>query len=352
MSQFNSSGKQFPDATDLDGFASINVNVTTSGTTLEQMAPASLPGPDDTTLYFLFWDTGRRITNKRKVRWSFNHPDKWTDWRAIAWYGPGGIGEPVPEIDTWAYWVGVAAIDPTPIDGTASIYTNGPGGTPLAWPWAGNDHALRTEWGAASVHALAHLKRSLGDPQIDFSSWIQLVSGGDDSGYFSETDSDIDATTGGSGVSGIPASGSAVYAAAQGSGANLLAGYVTPATQKPDYGLLGKLREVIAGGLLGKYIDKGDPSPEDIIRLKLINESIDMVRGERPTSTDAFEALISAGHSMSAQELKRTIVSTQTTLRRGQAAVKSLEALAAKQQAMAAKAAAAKKAARSTKKPK
>lgn len=42
------------------------------------------------------WDTGRRITNKRKVRWTFNHPENWTDWRAIAWYGPGGNGSRPP----------------------------------------------------------------------------------------------------------------------------------------------------------------------------------------------------------------------------------------------------------------
>jgi len=42
MSQFNSSAKQFPGADELIGYGSINVNVTTSGTTLEQTAPPSL----------------------------------------------------------------------------------------------------------------------------------------------------------------------------------------------------------------------------------------------------------------------------------------------------------------------
>lgn len=336
MSQFSSSGKQYPAGVSLDGFSLINVNVTTSGTTLEQLAPASLLGPDGKPLSFLFWDTGRRITNKRKVRWTFNHPENWTDWRAVAWYGAGG-GKPQPQVSTGAYWVGVSAMTPTPIDGAASSFVNAPGGTPVAWPWSGDDHVVRTEWGPATLHAKPHMQASSGSPEVDFSSWIQLVAGGDDSGYFAETDDDIGSTGAGSGVTGIVASGSADFAAAMGAGAILVAGYVTP--PPPDYGgLLGRLREVIAGGMLGKFIDKGDPSPEDIIRLKLISESLDLVRGERPTSVDAFEALMEAAPGMSAQELKRTIVSTQTTLRRGQAAVKYLESLAAKQKAAPAKA--------------
>lgn len=335
MSQFTSSAKQFASATALVGFGSISVNVTTPGTTLDQTAPPYLLGPDDKPWGFLFWDTGRRITSKRTVRWTFNHPDQWTDWRAIAWYGPGGDGPEVPIVNTGAYRVGHASLAPTPIDGPASTFVNGPGGSPLAWPWAGDDHALRTEWGDASIRAKASLHSGPGgpgDPELDFSCWVRLVYGGDGSDYFSETDENVDALASGSGVTGIAGSGSAVFAVDQGAGPTLLAGYITAPARRFD-DPLGRLRDVLAGSLLGKYIDKGDPSPEDIIRLKLISESIDLVRGERPSSTDAFEGLTAAAKVMSAQELRRTIVSTQTTLRRGQAAVKYMESLAAKARA-------------------
>jgi hypothetical protein len=344
MSQFTSSAKQYSAASPLIGFGSISVNVTTSGTTLDQTAPPQLLGPDNQPWTFLFWDTGRRITNKRTVRWTFNHPEKWNDWRAIAWYGAGGGPQP-PEIDTGAFWVGHSTLAPTPVDGPASSYVNGPGGTPLAWPYGGNDHVVRTEWGAATVHAKAKLQGGLGDPQVDFSSWIELVPAGDASGFFSESDDDVGALSSGSGVTGIAGSGSPNYLAAQGKGAQVLAGYVTPPAPTFD-DPLGRLRDVLTGSLLGKYIDKGDPSPEDIIRLKLISESIDLVRGVRPTSTDAFEGLTAAAKVMSAQELRRTIVSTQTTLRRGQAAVKYLESLAAKAAPKAVPKAAAKTAAK------
>lgn len=330
MSHFTSSAKQYAAANSLIGFGSIDVNVSTSGTTLSQTAPPFLLGPDNVQLGFLFWDTGRRITNKRTVHWTFNHPENWTTWRAVAWYGTGG-GTNQPIIGTGAYWVGSSPLAPTPIDGPASTFVNGPGGTPLAWPWAGNDHDLRTQWGAATVHAKNVLQSGIGDPQLEFSSWAELIFGGDDTDFFDENDNEVNSTSAGSGVSGLASSGSPNFTATQGYGTTLIAGYVSPAPGKRP-GWLDRLRETINEGLLDKYIDKGDPSPEDIIRLKLISESIDIVRGERPTSTDAFEALTAAAKGMSAQELKRTIVSTQTTLRRGQATVKYLESLAAKAQ--------------------
>lgn len=338
MSHFSSSAKQYSAANVLVGFGSINVNVTTAGTTLEQTAPPFLLGPGNQQLGFLFWDTGRRVTTKRTVRWTFNHPENWTDWNAIAWYGEvGPDGIPQPLVGTTAYWVGQSSMSPTPIDGPGSTFVNGPGAGNVAWPWQGDDHVVRTEWGNASLHAKPEMQRSSGEPTVKFSSWAQLVIGGDDTGFFSENDDTVSALSSGSGVSGLQDAGSADFAVAMGNGATLLAGYVTP--QPPDLsGLLGRLREALAGGLLGKYIDKGDPSPEDVIRLKLISETIDMVRGQRPTSTDAFEGLTEAGPKMSPQELKRTIVSTQTTLRRGQAAVKFLESLAAKAERAAVKA--------------
>jgi hypothetical protein len=102
MSHFSSSAKQYSAANVLVGFGSISVNVTTAGTTLEQTAPPFLLGPDNQQLGFLFWDTGRRVTNKRTVRWTFNHPENWTDWNAIAWYGEVGPDFYEPHADRWS----------------------------------------------------------------------------------------------------------------------------------------------------------------------------------------------------------------------------------------------------------
>lgn len=160
---------------------------------------------------------------------------------------------------------------------------------------------------------------------LDFSSWQQLVYGGDAAGYFEENDDDI---TSGGGVTGIANSTSPFFTVAQNSSSFLMAGYVVPVKSGID--IFKGLLELIRTHDLGKFIDKGDPSPEDIIRLKLISESLDVVRGGTVTDFDAFEGLLGAAKKMKPAELKRTIAGTRTTLLRGQAVLKTLEALAKK----------------------
>ena len=335
MAHFTTKGKLYREGTDLDAFGALDVTVTAPGTTVEQTAPSSLPDSGGVSRSFLYWDTGRRITGKRKVRWTFNHPANWSNWPAAAYYGvPGGGGPGTPVITVDAHWVGVGPIDPTPIDGPGSTFVNGPGPTP-AWPSGGNDHRVRTEWGAANIHAKDHLQRNVGDPILNFSSWQQLVYGGDSTDVFEENDDDI---LPGSGVTGIVSSTSQFFPVAQGVGGFLMAGYVPPDRRRgpdrpggrPDWDIFRELVEILREKDLSKFFppDRGDPSPEDIIRLKLISESLDLVRGGTVTPTDAFDGLVGAANKMSAAQLKRTILGTKATLNRGQAALKALEALA------------------------
>lgn len=325
MAHFNTKGKHYREGTDLPAFGALDVVVTASGTTVEQTAPPSLPDAMGTLRSFLYWDTGRRITNKRKVRWTFNHPANWSEWNAVAWYGVPSpdTGKPLVSVD--AHWVGVGPIDPTPIDGPGSTFVNGPGGVPLAYPYSGNDHAASTEFGAANIHAKPHLQRHAGDPVLNFSSWTQLIFGGDDSGYFQENDDDISA---GEGVTGLAASTSPIFSVPKSTSSVLIAGYVTPGKSKPPR--FDRLIELIEKADLSIFIDKGDPSPEDILRLKLISQTLDLVRGERPTAADPFEGLLGASKKMSKAELLRTIAGTKSTLLRGQATLKNLEAMAKK----------------------
>jgi hypothetical protein len=323
MGHFTTKGKLFPEATDLSSFGSLDVTVTAAGTTVEQTAPPSLPDADGVSRSFLYWDTGRRITGKRKVRWTFNHPTNWSEWPAAAYYGTPTDGPPgTPHVTTATHWVGTGPINPTPIDGPGSTFINAPGGTPVAWPGSGNDHVVLTQWGAATIHAKDHVQRNLGDPLLNFSSWQQLIYGGDGSGYFEENDDDI---TSGSGVTGIANSTSPFFTVPQNNSSFLMAGYVLPT--KPDVDIFKKLIELIRAFDPGKFIDKGDPSPEDIIRLKLISESLDVVRGGTVTNYDAFESLLGAAKKMKPADLKRTIAGTKATLLRGQAALRTLESI-------------------------
>ena len=231
--------------------------MTAAGTTVEQTAPPSLPDADGVLRSFLYWDTGRRITGKRKVRWTFNHPTNWSEWPAAAFYGipPTGTGG-MARVVVDAHWVGTGPINPTPIDGPGSTFVNGPGGTPIAWPGDGDDHIVRTQWGAATIHAKDHLQRNMGDPLLDFSSWQQLVYGGDAAGYFEENDDDITWRRGDwHSQFDVP------FFRLHRTAAVFLAGYVVPVNPDRHF---QKLIEVIRAYDLGKFIDKGDPS-EDII---------------------------------------------------------------------------------------
>jgi hypothetical protein len=322
---FTTAGKRYREGTSFPGFGALDVDVTGPSTTVDQTAPAFLPD-GDTQRGFLFWDTGRRITNLRHVRWTFSHLGDWTTWNATAWYGTGGNGPPQPIVGIDAYWVGNGTLDPTPIDGPGSSFVNGPGAGNTAWPWSGNDHQVRTQWGPATIRALNHLRRSVSDPQLDFSSLMTLIFGGDDSSVFNENDADLGSS--GGVVTGIAATTAQTLAFAQNSGATVLAGYVQPVAQKvkfPD-SLIELIDEAVLHHLVPTSVD---PSPDDLVRLKLIVESIDLVRGEG-VGEDVFSGLLDAARGMSAAELKRTIAGTKATLRRGEATVKSLESIAAK----------------------
>jgi hypothetical protein len=106
----------------------------------------------------------------------------------------------------------------------------------------------------------------------------------------------------------------------------LMFAYVQPVgSHRPP--IWWELKEMIDGSILQNLINQvADPSPEDLVRLKLVSESLDLVRGERP-GPDVFEGLVAASKGMSKAELKRTIASTKATLARGEAALKTMEGL-------------------------
>ena len=327
MSHFTTGGKRYREGTDFPGFGGADVGVPSTGTTTyEQTAPATLPDGTDTR-EFLFWDTGRRITTKRTVRWTFNHAANWVTWQAWAWYGTPGDGPPSTVYTFDTFWVGTGTIDPTPIDGPGSTFVNGPSAGETAWPAGGNDHDVDTQWGDATVRAKDHLQRSSGDPELDFSSLMQLTYGGDPSGVCEENDDGVTST---SGITGIGSTTAQQITLPQGTGGLVLAGYVTPSTVVvPPF--ISNLIGLIESTGIVPLQPNVDPSPDDIVRLRLIADAVNLVSGERPSESDAFDGLVAAARKMSAAELKRTIAGTQATLRRGESALKSLRALAAKQ---------------------
>jgi hypothetical protein len=262
------------------------------------------------TYQFLFWNTGRHVTNKRHVRWNFSIGG-WGLWTATRWYGTPGGGPPgVPRVRVDPFTLGGDAVitsGGTAINSSASTYAPG------AFPFMGNDHEIGTAAGAVNVVAK--------DPftSLDFAGWLQLIWGGDDSGEFVETD------TGASpGSSGFFPSGSGPFPVSAGASADLLA----------TYGNTNRIRininiaEAVATIGKGLPIGPGDPGPDDIRRLIALEQLLLM---SMPSAGDPagaeFQRIIEAAPRMSAEQLKMTVHSVQTTLDLGKAALATIQAL-------------------------
>lgn len=315
MSNFQASSKNYPSGTDLpSGFSVFD---TFTGSISFPITAAASVGNQP----FLFWDTGRHVTNKRTVRWTFDHTDQWTNWVATAWYGQPGTNGGGPYISAAAYHIGHAVLSPTPIAAPpASTFHNGPGAGDTAWPWTGNDHLVNTTWGAGTVHGLDHMTD--GADSLDFGSWTQLIPGGDDSSVFEENDDDITTSTGVFGVpAGSPGDQDFHYAASQ--GAAILASYVTP--------VRGKV--TVPGNEPGwwtKYFDRGDPAAYRIFVESVLEGISKVAAGAAEKTPDLFVGVAERARGMSQAELTRVTAEMRAILNRGEAALKSVEALASK----------------------
>jgi hypothetical protein len=302
MDLFTTDAKLWPSGTPLNlGTDDNNVSVPS---TFDRYAANWVTSMDGAHNYqFLFWDTGRHLTNKRHVHWSFS-VGGWGHWNATRWYGTPGSGPGSAVIEVDAFSIGGDAVLPgSPIDGAASTYAPG------AFPYMGNNHQIGTANGPVSVVAQ--------DPfaGLQFAGWLQLVFGGDDSGTFYEDDSGA-----AMGSSSFYAHSSGPFAVAQGGGAILLASYGN--TNRFDWTKL--VNELGVGNL---PITIADPSPEDIIRLLALQQLIQQARpgGQAQAAGVDFESLIEGAPKMSLEELRLARQSVQTSLELGKVALNTIE---------------------------
>jgi hypothetical protein len=92
MNKFEVVSKLWPSGELLNGGVDINT-VNPPGQGFTRTAPplaGTVSAPNG--YRFLFWNTGRRVTNKYQVTWTFNALTTWTTWTATRWYGVSGIG--------------------------------------------------------------------------------------------------------------------------------------------------------------------------------------------------------------------------------------------------------------------
>jgi hypothetical protein len=270
------------------------------------------------TYQFLFWNTGRHLTGKRSVTWTFRR-FSWGIWTAVKWYGtpPVGNGGP-PRVRADGFSVGGnAVLTGSPIDGAASTFAGG------SWPFQGDDHAIGTANGDVTVVANAHSGAET------FGGWAQLIWGGDATGDFQETD---DGTTGNFGTSGffevIPAGTNPFYVPG-GTSADLLAAYVPEALSLPIPIDIDRIRQLLADVSQFQeppHIDpRGDSAVIDRLRLTAL---AGLLQQTAPASGEgrAIHGLLEAVPRMTETELHRAKQSVQTTLDLAKTTLKTIDA--------------------------
>ena len=310
MDEFRTTAKLWPGGATLDlGIDSNTVSVPATFTRHAANFVTSMDGSEN--YQFLFWNTGRHVTNKRHVRWNFS-VGGWGLWTATRWYGTppsGGPGGPARVRADGFNIGGNSPLGPdTPIDSGASTFPAG------AWPFNGDDHVIGTAGGAVDVVAK--------DPfhSLQFAGWARLIWGGDDTGEFVETD------TGSSpGSSTFFEHSSGPFHANAGTSADLLATYGNSTRVRPGRIDWGKI--LIDAGLGDIPVDPGDPGPEDWIRVAVLQQ---LLRQSSPAGPSAagpnFQQLIQNAARMTPEELRRAKASLQTSLDLGKTALGALDA--------------------------
>jgi hypothetical protein len=316
MDEFRTIAKIWPDGTALDlGTDETNLALHAGDSaSFTRTAPPFVSSSDGEHTYeFLFWNTGRHLTNKRTVIWNFS-VFGWGIWTATRWYGSPGNGPPgEPRVHADPFALGGDAVlsTNTPIDGGASTFAAG------AWPFHGNDHEIGTADGAATVVADSTMSGE------DFAGWVQYMWGGDPSGDFVETDTGTSGSFGSSSFFTPVPAGTHPFAAAHDGSYDLLATYAPPAGPRVPW-------QVLVGEALANSVVKiplgGDPGPEDVIRLAVLGELLQLTRpGSTGGSISDFQGVIEAAPSMSHAELTRTKQALQTTMDLAKSALGAVE---------------------------
>jgi hypothetical protein len=308
MDEFRTTAKLWPNGGDLD--LGIDSNTVTVPATFTRHAANFVTTMDGSQTYqFLFWNTGRHLTNKRHVRWNFS-VGGWGLWTATRWYGtpPKGPGGPARVRADGLSIGGNAPLGPdTPIDDGASTFPPG------AWPFNGDDHAIGTAGGPVDVVAK--------DPfhSLQFAGWLRLIWGGDDMGEFVETDT---GSTMGSSTFFEHSTGP--FHVNTGGSEDLIASYGNSTGRIGPFidlsGLFG------ARGIGDLPIGPGDPGPDDVIRLLLLQQLLRQSTPGQPAVGTDFQRIIEAVPNMTPEELKRTKSSLQTSLDLGKTALSAIDA--------------------------
>lgn len=314
MDEFRTIAKLWPSGAEVDLGTDSNL-IGGPPATFTRNAAGFTTSPDGSQNYqFLFWNTGRRITTKRRVRWNFSVLN-WGVWTATRWYGippESGGGPPRVHAEPFSIPGDSPLGGPTVIDAGASTFAAG------AHPFNGSDREVGTSDGPASVAAK--------DPFNDklFAGWLRLIWGGDPDGEFVETDTGTTGTFGDPSYYGHVIGGA--FDAPQNTSADILATYGKPVDNGPVIDIRELLGEILRDRGPFEIPQRGDPSPLDFIRKGLLDKLIEMTRPGQATDGTDFNRLLAAAPRMDAEELKRAASSVKTTMSLGETVLAALEA--------------------------
>ena len=336
MNKFEVISKLWPSGVLLNGGVDVNT-VNPPGQVFTRTAPPLAPGTGAPNGYrFLFWNTGRRVTNKHQVTWTFNNLSSWTTWTATRWYGiagGGGTGGSSSKLITASAFATEddASMTGTPIDPTNSTFTDGSGGQ-TAYPFGTppDDHVASTQWGPASVAALDPYPPQMVFNEYHLVGWLRLVLGGDETGQFDETDG---AAIGGpSYYSYLDASPVSI---AKDDTVDLMAAYRVVRISPPGVPELIPIDYITFIEWLLDYDRLIDPRPSpmgtrtDRLRVGALTDLVALTRmAEGPE--DLLKSLKANVKLLSPAELKRAISSAKAIGGRVEEATKALEAAMAK----------------------
>lgn len=311
MDEFDVTTKLWPSGDSLD--LGTDANTVTVPSSFNRHAANFVTSMDGSqTFQFLFWNTGRHLTNKRHVRWNFSEGG-WGLWTATRWYGtPPTGGRPGParvHVDPFKLRDNAQMSGVTAIDQALSTFAAG------AFPFSGNNHEIGTAGGAVNVVAKDHLS------DLEFAGWLRLIWGGDDSGEFVETDTGASPSS-----STFFEHSSGPFHANQGASVDLLATYGNSVSSTPlhpfhdFFELLYRELEIVPPR-------RGDPSPEDLKRLNdvLLKKLLQKTAPGQPMGTD-FQRFIDTAKTMSKEELMRAKQSVGTSLELGRTALSVIDA--------------------------
>jgi hypothetical protein len=318
MDEFRTIAKLWPSGDEIDLGA--DSNVLSGGATFTRNAAPFVTSADGSTNYqFLFWNTGRHTTNKRRVKWIFSVLG-WGTWTATRWYGippTGGGGPPRVHAEPFSISADDPPTGPTVIDGAASTYAAG------AHPWNGNDREIGTSDGAATVVAKTPYNGQF------FTGWQRLIWGGDPVGEFVETDSGLSGPFGGDGYYTPVNVTTGAYGAAQGTSHDLIATYASSGSDDPVVKIPKWFEDLIWPRKPWEIDPVGDPGPLDRIRRLLLESLLERTRPsvrEADVSEAGFGRILEAVPRMAADELKRALSSVRTSVKLGETVMEAIEA--------------------------